>query len=191
MSHRLFDPVITHHLHNADQDPVYSRINALGIHNDPQDKVTVIDVPCYLNGNDGIFNMAYYDLLPGLDVAVFPSYYEPWGYTPLESSAFGVPTITTDLAGFGQWVLDTWGDDSDKTGVKVLHRTDSNYHDTVQAVASSLINLYMMDDKRDAHRASRPRTTSKAASWDNFIAIMTRPMSRRSPKLQSRNENNN
>ena len=168
-THRLFDPVITHNLHNADSDPVYNRINALGFHNELQDKVIVIDVPCYLNGNDGILDMTYYDLLPGLDAAVFPSYYEPWGYTPLESAAFGVPTITTDLAGFGQWVLDTWGDDSDKTGVKVLHRTDSNYHDTVQAVASSLINLYMMDTAQARAVSKGARATSKAASWDNFI----------------------
>lgn len=168
-THRLFDPVITHNLHNADSDPVYNRINALGFHNELQDKVTVIDVPCYLNSNDGILDMTYYDLLPGLDAAVFPSYYEPWGYTPLESAAFGVPTITTDLAGFGQWVLDTWGDDSDKTGVKVLHRTDSNYHDTVQAVASSLINLYMMDPAQARAVSKGARATSKAASWDNFI----------------------
>lgn len=168
-THRLFDPVITHNLHNADSDPVYNRINALGFHNELQDKVIVIDVPCYLNGNDGILDMTYYDLLPGLDAAVFPSYYEPWGYTPLESAAFGVPTITTDLAGFGQWVLDTWGDDSDKTGVKVLHRTDSNYHDTVQAVASSLINLYMMDPAQARAVSKGARATSKAASWDNFI----------------------
>ena len=168
--HRLFDPVITHHLHNQDSDPIYNRINALGFHNEPQDKVTVIDVPCYLNGNDGIFNMAYYDLLAGLDAAVFPSYYEPWGYTPLESAAFGVPTITTDLAGFGQWVLDRFGDDSDRYGVKVLHRTDSNYEETFRAIAMSLMNLYVMSDKDNRAIRNANRTTSKAASWDNFIA---------------------
>ena len=168
--HRLFDPVITHYLHNQDSDPIYNRINALGFHNEPQDKVTVIDVPCYLNGNDGIFNMAYYDLLPGLDAAVFPSYYEPWGYTPLESAAFGVPTITTDLAGFGQWVLDRFGDDSDRYGVKVLHRTDSNYDETFRAIAMSLMNLYVMSDKDNRAIRNANRTTSKAASWDNFIA---------------------
>lgn len=167
--HRLFDPIITHNLYNVDSDPVYNRINALGFHNEAGDKVTVIDVPCYLNGNDGIFNMAYYDLLPGLDVAVFPSYYEPWGYTPLESAAFGVPTITTDLAGFGQWVLDSFGDDSDKTGIKVLHRTDSNYSDVVQAIASSLINLYVMDAKQVLTVRRGARSTSKVASWKNFI----------------------
>jgi len=167
--HRLFDPIITHNLYNVDSDPVYNRINALGFHNEAGDKVTVIDVPCYLNGDDGIFNMAYYDLLPGLDVAVFPSYYEPWGYTPLESAAFGVPTITTDLAGFGQWVLDSFGDDSDKTGIKVLHRTDSNYSDVVQAIASSLINLYVMDAKQVLAVRRGARSTSKVASWENFI----------------------
>ena len=166
---RLFDPVITHHLHNQDNDPIYNRINALGFHNDPQDKVTVIDVPCYLNGDDGVFNMSYYDLLAGLDAAVFPSYYEPWGYTPLESAAFGVPTITTDLAGFGQWVLDRFGDDSDRYGVKVLHRTDSNYEETFRAIAMSLMNLYVMSDKVNRAIRNANRTTSKAASWENFI----------------------
>ena len=167
--HRLFNPVITHNLHNPDCDPVYNRINALGIHNEPHDLVTVIDVPSYLNGDDGIFDMSYYDLLAGFDAAVFPSYYEPWGYTPLESAAFGVATITTDLAGFGQWVLDNFGDDSDSSGVKVIHRTDSNYDETVQTIVSSLINLYMMDEKEAQSVSKGARATSKAASWENFI----------------------
>ena len=167
--HRLFDPVITHYLYNADHDPVYTRINALGIHNEPHDKVAVIDVPSYLNGNDGIFDMTYYDLLAGLDAAVFPSYYEPWGYTPLESAAFGVPTITTDLAGFGQWVLDNFGDDSDLSGIKVVHRTDSNYQETLQSVVSGLINLYVMEDKMMKQVRKGARVTSQAASWDRFI----------------------
>ena len=167
--HRLFDPVITHNLYSPDSDPVYRRINALGFHNEPQDLVTVIDVPCYLNGDDGIIDMTYYDLLPGLDAAVFPSYYEPWGYTPLESAAFGVPTVTTDLAGFGRWVLDNFGDDSDKSGIKVAHRTDSNYGEMVQTVASGLINLYVMESGMMKSVRKGARTTSKAASWENFI----------------------
>jgi glycogen synthase len=100
---------------------------------------------------------------------VFPSYYEPWGYTPLESAAFGVPTITTDLAGFGQWVLDRFGDDSDRYGVKVLHRTDSNYNETVKAISMSLMNLYVMSDKENRAVRDACRATSRAASWNNFI----------------------
>ena len=167
--HRLFDPVITHNLYNPYNDPIYNRVNVLAFHNEPQDKVAVIDVPCYLNGDDGIFNMTYYDLLAGLDAAVFPSYYEPWGYTPLESAAFGVPTVTTDLAGFGQWVLDNFGDDSDLCGIKVVLRNDSNYAETVHTVVSGLINLYVMEPKMMQQVRKGCRDTSKAASWENFI----------------------
>ncbi len=188
--HRLFDPVITHHLHNQDCDPIYNRINMLGFHNDPKDKLTIIDVPCYLNGNDGIFDMPYYDLLPGLDAAVFPSYYEPWGYTPLESAAFGVPTITTDLAGFGQWVLDRFGDDSDRYGVKVLHRTDGNYEETYRSIAMSMMNLYVMSDKMNRAIRNANRTTSKAASWDNFIGCYDEAYSYALDKAAERNEKN-
>ena len=167
--HRLFNPVITHVLNNADHDPVYCRINALGFHNETGERLKVIDAPSYLNGDDGIFNISYYDLLPALDAAVFPSYYEPWGYTPLESAAFGVPTVTTDLAGFGQWVLDNRGTNPSTTGVKVVHRSDGNYSETVQTVASSLVRLYLMDDKEVNRIRKAARATSKAASWERFI----------------------
>ena len=166
---RQFNPVITHNLHDPDSDPVYRRINALGFHNEAGDPVIVIDVPSYLTGDDGIFNMSYYDLLPGFDAAVFPSYYEPWGYTPLESAAFGVPTVTTDLAGFGCWVLEQFGHNPITSGVEVIHRTDSNYDETVQAVSAGLARLYMMGEKEAARLSRAARSTSKAASWDNFI----------------------
>ena len=106
-STKLFDPIITHSIHNFESDNIYGKLNYLGLRNESYDKVKVIYVPSYLNGNDGIFNMSYYDLLIGFDLTIFPSYYEPWGYTPLEAVAFKVPCITTDLAGFGLrvWLL--------------------------------------------------------------------------------------
>ncbi|MDE6331085.1 MAG: glycogen/starch synthase, partial [Muribaculaceae bacterium] len=116
---RLNDPFITHSLNNYESDPIIQRIHGLGFTNDINSRVSVIYVPCYLNGTDGIFDMTYYDLLPGLDATVFPSYYEPWGYTPLESVAFGVPTITTSLSGFGQWILGNFENSFDVCGVRV------------------------------------------------------------------------
>lgn len=92
-------PFITHWLHNMTHDQVLDMLKYLGMGNRPEDKVKVIFVPCYLDGKDGILNKLYYDLVLGSDLSVYPSYYEPWGYTPLESIAFHVPTITTDLAG--------------------------------------------------------------------------------------------
>lgn len=166
---RLFNPVLTHLLNNPDGDVIYGRINYLGFANDPYDMVKVIYVPCYLNGTDGIFNMSYYELLPGIDITVFASYYEPWGYTPLESTAFSVPSITTDLAGFGQWVLDNYGENSLESGVEVIHRTDSNYSDTVNDTAREMINAYMMDADRMRRLRKAARNTARSASWDNFI----------------------
>ncbi|NJO68611.1 MAG: alpha-glucan family phosphorylase, partial [Bacteroidetes bacterium] len=96
--------ILSHNLHDAEFDPIMERIHTVGLQNTPDQKVKIIYVPCYLNGNDGLFNLPYYQVLIGLDYTVFPSYYEPWGYTPLESVAFKVPTITTTLTGFGLWV---------------------------------------------------------------------------------------
>ena len=97
-------PFITHWLHNMSHDQVLDMLKYLNMSNSSDSKVKVIFVPCYLDGKDGIINMTYYDLVLGNDLSVYPSYYEPWGYTPLESVAFKVPTITSDLAGFGLWV---------------------------------------------------------------------------------------
>ena len=113
--------------------------------------------------------MAYYDLLPGLDCTVFASYYEPWGYTPLESIAFGVPTITTDLAGFGQWVLDTFENGFATCGVKVLHRNDSNYNDVVSQIASNVLQLISTDAKAMDKIRGDAASTSKQAQWKQFI----------------------
>ena len=160
--------IITHTLHNYSQDSVYGKMNYLGMHNAHNENVYVIYVPSYLNGDDGIFNMSYYELIPGLDCTVFASYYEPWGYTPLESVAFGVPTITTDLAGFGQWVLADFDNAFEVCGVKVLHRTDSNYSELVDQIAYNVYALFSDSAIDIAKVRNAAMATSKAASWDNF-----------------------
>ena len=137
----LADPVITHALNNPGDDAIINRIHALGFGQNPNSDVQVVYVPCYLNGNDGIFNLAYYDMLGGMDATAFPSYYEPWGYTPLESVAFGVPTVTTSLSGFGQWVLSDCQNGFENSGVEVITRGDSNYHEVVGSLAASLRRL--------------------------------------------------
>ena len=166
----LENPVITHELHNMDSDKALSMMRAIGLNNRPESRVKVIFVPCYLNGNDGIFNLPYYDLLPGDDLAVYPSYYEPWGYTPLESVAFHVPTITTDLAGFGLWVNSLKGEYSQlEDGVKVIHRTDSNWNEAADEIKSSILAFTKMDDKMVTLLRRRAADISKKALWDKFV----------------------
>lgn len=165
----LVDPVISHWLHNMNEDPIISRIHALGFDNSKASRVKVVYVPCYLNGNDGIFNRSYYDLLIGMDATVFPSYYEPWGYTPLESVAFGVPTVTTSLSGFGQWILSSFKSNFKDCGVNVIARGDSNYDAVADGIANSI--AYLADADIDDMTLIRQEAmkTALVASWNNFI----------------------
>jgi len=147
---------------------VMSAIQWFHLTNREHEKVKVIFVPTYLNGSDGIFNRSYYDLLVGFDLTVYPSYYEPWGYTPLESAAFGIPTITTDLSGFGQWVSSL--SQSISMGVGVVHRSDYNYHDVVNNISEMIAeyaNLSAVDQKTIQFKAS---AIAKKALWQEFIS---------------------
>ncbi len=171
---RLDNPIITHELNNTWEDSILKRIQGIGFSNDKNNNITVIYVPCYLNGNDGIFNATYYDLLIGMDATVFPSYYEPWGYTPLESIAFGVPTITTTLSGFGQWILSAFDNSFSECGVNVISRKDGNYCEVVENIARSLRYLINSDENtmKEVNRASI--NTAKQADWSNFIDYYTK-----------------
>ncbi len=166
---RLGDPVITHTIHNYGSDAVLSRIHGIGFGNDSSSAVSVIYVPCYLNGHDGVFDMSYYQLLPGFNATVFASYYEPWGYTPLESVAFGVPTVTTSLSGFGQWILDNFDNSFEACGVRVEHRTDSNYDQLCDSIVNDLSTLITDNSKTLMTISKSARATAKTAAWSNFI----------------------
>lgn len=160
---------MTHRLNNEDSDSVTQRISALEREGKLKGNVSVIYVPCYLDGKDGILDITYYDILPALDITVFPSYYEPWGYTPLESIAFGVPTITTDKSGFGQWILLNFINSIVSCGVKVIGRSDSNYTEAAEAIACELISFSELtpDETRGADEAAKE--TASNADWKFFI----------------------
>ena len=135
---------LTHILPDVYHDVIMKRIYEQELFNRKEDKVKVIFCPSYLNGNDGVFNLSYYDLLIGLDGTAFPSYYEPWGYTPLESLAFKVPTITTTLAGFGKWVNDFYPEK--QKAIEVVTRTDSNYGDVVASIVKIFVTLLYLKE---------------------------------------------
>ena len=99
------DKYLTHKLYHWDYDPILSEIKKQGLTNDEHSTIDIIFAPVYLNRKDKVINLDYYDFLIGFDLTLFPSYYEPWGYTPLESIAFRIPTLTTVFAGFGDWAL--------------------------------------------------------------------------------------
>ena len=164
------NPRITHELYNQDEDKVLNQMNWLGMHNAKDDKVKVVFVPCYLDGKDGIFNMHYYDLLIGNDLCAYPSYYEPWGYTPTESVAFHVPCITTDLAGFGLWANSLKGSESQIVdGVRTIHRSDYNFDEVADNIRETIIDFANMDDKTVAQTRKNAAAVAEKALWKHFI----------------------
>lgn len=165
----LDDPFITHWLNNPGEDAVNNHMRNVGISNTKDCDITLIYVPCYLNGNDGIFDLSYYDTVVGVDVTVFPSYYEPWGYTPLESVAFGVPTVTTSLSGFGSWICAERGNGFAASGVDVVERNDHNYPQVVGAIADDIRELASMDDAAREEIRKAAVATSDAALWQYFM----------------------
>lgn len=163
-------PLVTHWLNNMSHDSVLGMLKYLNMMNREQDKVKLVFLPCYLNGNDGILNKTYYDLVLGNDLCIYPSYYEPWGYTPLEAIAFKVPCITTDLAGFGLWAnSEKHGESQLKDGVKVIHRTDYNYSEVADAIKDTVAEFSQMshDDVQKCRNAAF--SLSKRALWTHFI----------------------
>lgn len=163
---------VTHELMDPNNDMIINHIARLNLNNNTDSKVKVIFVPSYLNGNDGILNMDYYDLLIGFDLSIFPSYYEPWGYTPHESIAFSIPTVTTTLSGFGLWAkkMEKQKDGSNiNGGVNVIYRNDDNYHQVVEEIATVILDYSLKSDDQVNMLKQYTSKLSDKADWAHFI----------------------
>ena len=166
----LPNPYITHTLHNMDEDRILGMMRHLGLTAGAGDPVKVLLIPCYLDVNDGIFNMPYYDFLTANDLCIYPSYYEPWGYTPLESCAFRTPCVTTDLSGFGQWVNEVLGHNGEiEDGVRVIHRTDTNYFESARKVCETIRTMLETPTKERTALGRAAAKLAQKALWKNFI----------------------
>lgn len=161
-------PYVTHWLRNMNHDSVLNQINYLGMTNKKEDKVKIIFVPSYLNGNDGIFDIEYYDLLIGLDVTVFPSYYEPWGYTPHESIAFSVPTITTSLAGFGLWMRKMGDEKGMDDGAEVVTRDDYNFIEVSEDICNLVFEMTTKSNEQEGVLRKAALDRAALADWAHF-----------------------
>lgn len=166
-SKSMREPILSHRLNEPHHNPIY---NHLMCHRDKWGQnVYPVYIPSYLDGRDGIVNMPYYDLLAGVDLTLFPSYYEPWGYTPLESIAFGVPTVTTDKSGFGMWVKGLYETPSIlNCGVEVLHRNDHNLGTVSEELAVSVASFVGLSAKERVKVSQMATALSKQAYWDKF-----------------------
>lgn len=167
----LQHPCLSHWLYNTESDRAVGHIHHRGL-DEPEGKVRVIFVPCYLNGIDGIFDLTYYDLLVGMDLTIYPSYYEPWGYTPLESVRFGVPTITTTLAGFGLWAQEEQSQkpftSAPHPAVYVLERNDQNIPEAIEAIAQLIGGQVALPAEEAQAQRKLAYELAKRADWKLF-----------------------
>jgi len=158
---------ITHYLTDAGNDPVLNYCKNIDLSANKDSKVKLLFVPSYLNGDDGLFNISYYDLLIGFDLTVFPSYYEPWGYTPMESLAFHIPTITSTLAGFGKWVNDLIVNQGN--GIKILERDDTNFDQAAETLSSEILNFVSLSEEDMEAARTKAYEISRTALWKELV----------------------
>ena len=165
----LSHPHITHWLRNMNHESILNQLRYLNMENRQEDRVKIIFVPSYLNGNDGIFNVPYYDLLIGMDVSVFPSYYEPWGYTPHESIAFSVPTITTSLAGFGLWMRRIGDNRGMSDGAEVVTRDDYNFIEVSEDICNRVFEMTTKSAEEERLLRQAALDRASLADWAHFF----------------------
>ncbi|GAI14447.1 unnamed protein product, partial [marine sediment metagenome] len=132
------DPELTtHDLQDEQNDSIIKSINKAGLLNKKEDRVKIVFYPIYLTGADRLLDLGYYECMQGSHLGVFPSYYEPWGYTPLEAAALGVSSVTTDLAGFGRYVNEK-SVQTKNPGIFVLKRLGKKDDEVVEELANAL-----------------------------------------------------
>ena len=178
--------ILTHKLLNSDTDQILKLSQELGLVNDSNSNVRIVFVPVYLNGNDGIFNMNYYELLMGFDQTVFASYYEPWGYTPQESIAFGIPTITTTLSGYGAWYNSNFSEN--EKPVYVLERGEGEEESFVASLAERIKENMLKSQEEINSTREAAFNVSKATQWKILISQYKQAFSLALDKVNKRIE---
>lgn len=176
----------THYLQNEREDPILLALKQQDLIRKGSPGLRVLFAPVYLDGRDGVFDLSYYDLLAGLDLSLFPSYYEPWGYTPQESLLFRVPSLTSTCAGFGRWML-SQSRDLGKSLI-ILHRDDNN-SDQAAANLEQHIREFL-DIREDALESIRvqARNLGRTTLWGTLFSYYLDAWNKALGKLSDRTD---
>lgn len=161
----------THNLFDESNDPVHSHCKQVGLDNAVGSRIKVVQIPIYLRPDDEFLHREYEAVLAATDLGVYPSYYEPWGYTPQEALAVGVPTITTDLAGFGRWAENAGL--GSKDGITVLQREHVPYKEVREATAQAFEAFLAQTKKQKATRDSCREAAGRTAWRDLYANYQT------------------
>lgn len=157
----------THQLKN-NNDIIINTLRSAGLNNSKENPVKIIFYPIYLTGADGLIDLTYYECMQGSHLGVFPSFYEPWGYTPLEAAALGVSSVTTDLAGFGRYIIKD-SDGKKIPGIFVLKRENKTDDEIISSLTKFMFTFstFSMED-RVKNKIAAKAIASKA-DWKYLI----------------------
>ena len=157
-------PLVTHNLFEGENDQILKSLKENNLTNDEKDKVKVVFYSVYLTGADGLLDTSYYESMQGSHFGVFPSYYEPWGYTPLEAAALGVGSVTTDLAGFGRYLNSNFKP-KDPPGIFVLPRMKKSYEQVVKELTDVMHNFSKYSKEKRIQNKLAARELAGSADW--------------------------
>ncbi len=161
-------PIITHDLWNDATDPVLNQLRACQLFNARHDAVKIVFHPDFVSATSPLIGLDYDQFVRGCHMGVFPSYYEPWGYTPAECVASGVPSITSDLAGFGSYVQQNIQDPNSK-GLFIVGRRYASFDQSAHQLTEILFNFCLKDRRSRIELRNRTERLSDNFDWSNLI----------------------
>ncbi len=162
-------PVVTHELYDEGKDEILNFMHHLQLHNSPDDKVKVVYHPDFISSTSPLFHMDYGQFVRGCHLGVFPSYYEPWGYTPLECLVRGVASVTSDLSGYGDYILNHCKEISDKKVSTVIKRKHTSFADSSQQLADEMLGFVKMTRRERIQHRNEVESYSEVFDWKNLI----------------------
>jgi len=161
--------VLTNRLVNEDKDEIVHFLKAHNLQNQPDDPVKIVYHPDFINSSNPLFSMDYNQFVRGCHLGIFPSYYEPWGYTPLECMASGVPSVTSDLSGFGDYILHNLKD-HDEYGLHVIERGKRTFDWSANQLAEVMYNFLKQSRRERIMQRNKVENHSATFDWENLIA---------------------
>jgi glycogen(starch) synthase len=165
--HQGLPSVVTHNLVNDASDPILQFLRASQLINKPEDRVKIVYHPAFINSANPLFGIEYPEFVRGCHLGVFPSYYEPWGYTPLEAMASGVPAVTSNLAGFGDYSLKHIPN-PELHGLYVVNRRDLNFQDAAEQLSEQLFRFVTSSRRERIEQRYRVEEAALRFDWNSL-----------------------
>lgn len=165
--------IVTHELVNRDQDPVINFLTTANLVNNEYDKVKMVYHPDFISSTSPLFHMDYDEFVRGCHLGVFPSYYEPWGYTPVECLVRGIPSITSDLSGFGDYVLKNLRE-KNKEGLYIVDRKYRSFNEAADQLAHQMLDFVQLNRRDRINQRNNVEQLSTEFDWEKLLKFYTK-----------------